>query len=85
MKENNDAIATMDRKVAALCEDISNANDELDDLDDEEEEEEDAPARAKSQQVSRNSGSDAVSGQSATEGQVTRSGQVESPTFEMNT
>ena len=53
VKENNDAIAAIDRKVAALCEDISNANDELDDLDDEDEEEDDTPAKAKSRQVSR--------------------------------
>ncbi|XP_043213246.1 intraflagellar transport protein 74 homolog isoform X1 [Amphibalanus amphitrite] len=46
VKENNDAIATMDRKVAALCEDISNANDELDDLDDEDEGDDDAPPAA---------------------------------------
>ena len=42
----------MDRKVAALCEDISNANDELDDLDDEDEDDEDAPVKAQSRQVS---------------------------------
>ena len=53
MKENNEAIATMDRKVAALCEDISNANDELDDLEDEGDDDDDAPAEAPPRQVRR--------------------------------
>ena len=41
----------MDRKVAALCEDISNANDELDDLDDEDDDDEDDVAKAQTRQV----------------------------------
>ncbi|XP_037078948.1 intraflagellar transport protein 74 homolog [Pollicipes pollicipes] len=37
VKENTEAIDTMERKVAAICEEISDANDQLDDAEDEDE------------------------------------------------
>ena len=77
VKENNDAIATMDRKVAALCEDISNANDELDDMDHDSDDDAEAPlaaAAAQPRQVSPRPQPPSPARSVFVDGQVRRSG-----------